>query len=41
MIWDFATILTLLVFVSGIIWACDSLLFAPARARTRRSAARL
>lgn len=38
MIWDFATILTLLVFVSGIIWACDSLLFAPARARAHAAA---
>ncbi len=33
MIWDFSAILTLLVFVSGIIWACDSLVFAPRRAR--------
>lgn len=32
MIWDFAAILTLLVFVSGMIWLIDSLLFAPKRA---------
>lgn len=31
MIWDFAAVLTLLVCVSGIIWACDSLWFAPRR----------
>jgi signal peptidase I len=36
MIWDFSTILTLLVFVSGIIWACDNLLFAPARLRAAK-----
>ena len=36
MIWDFAAILTLLVFVSGVIWACDSLMFAPARLRAAR-----
>jgi len=39
MIWDFATILTLLVFVSGVIWACDSLMFAPARLRAARAQA--
>lgn len=39
MIWDFAAILTLLVFVSGVIWACDSLLFAPARLRAAREQA--
>ena len=39
MIWDFAAILTLLVFVSGVIWACDSLLFAPARLRAAREEA--
>ena len=33
MIWDFSAILTLLVFGSGIIWACDALVFAPRRAR--------
>ncbi len=32
MIWDFATILTLLVALSGVIWAGDSLLFARQRA---------
>ncbi|MBK8957486.1 MAG: signal peptidase I [Proteobacteria bacterium] len=40
MIWDFAAILTLLVFVSGVIWACDSLVFAPARLRAAREEAR-
>ncbi len=39
MIWDFAAILTLLVFVSGAIWACDSVLFAPARMRAARAQA--
>ena len=39
MIWDFAAILTLLVLVSGAIWAGDSLLFAPRRARTTVAAA--
>ena len=39
MIWDFAAILTLLVLVSGVIWAGDSLLFAPRRARTTVAAA--
>ncbi|MGR8920270.1 MAG: signal peptidase I [Gammaproteobacteria bacterium] len=32
MIWDFAAILTLLVAVSGAIWAIDALVFAPRRA---------
>ncbi len=31
MIWDFATILTLLVAISGAIWALDSTFFAPRR----------
>lgn len=31
MIWDFATILTLLVAISGVIWLLDSLIFAPRR----------
>ena len=38
MIWDFAAVLTTLVFVSGAIWACDSLLFAPQRQRVRATA---
>lgn len=38
MVWDFAAILSLLVFVSGLIWAADSLLLAPRR-RAKRSAA--
>ncbi len=39
MIWDFSAILTLLVFVSGIIWACDALVFAPRRAQAALAAA--
>jgi signal peptidase I len=38
MIWDFSAILTVLVFGSGAIWACDSLVFAPRRARAAPSA---
>lgn len=33
MIWDFAAVLTLLVAISGLIWAVDSLAFAPRRRR--------
>ena len=35
MIWDFAAVLSLLVLISGIIWAIDSLFFAKRR-RGRR-----
>ena len=35
MIWDFAAILTLLVVVSGLIWAVDSWFFAPSRLKRK------
>ena len=38
MIWDFSAILSLLVFVSGLIWACDTLAFAPRRMRAALAA---
>lgn len=40
MVWDFAAFLTLLVATSGIIWATDSLIFAPRRARAIPPAAK-